>query len=212
MHYEAKVPSRTELGERASAKQPVDAHQAVKRDSDKKTLARIYAGLPRPLVNHFLNEALSDRIYYDILTEVEPAEKLVESPTFHLYDKGLWKLVRAFFAEWIQAYVESREIYHDHLNNGVATPVHTINSAADFMERRERFQQHIMQAHRAWALLNSYVRDEFPDLDLEQLDRTGVERYVEWTERLKREVAEIRESLRSEAERPEVAQKPTASE
>jgi hypothetical protein len=146
------------------------------------------------------------------LTEVEPAEELVESPTFHLYDKELWKLVRAFFAEWIQAYVESREAYHDHLNNGVATLRHWSNAPADFMERRDRFHLHIVEAHRGWALLNSYVREEFPDLDLEELDRRGVERYVEWTEKLKREIAEITGSLRRKAEESAEVEKPGAPE
>jgi nucleoside phosphorylase len=183
---------------RASKAKTVDEHESLRRESDKQTLSELFSLLPRPLVTHFLDQANQDRFVYDILTELEPAEDYVKSATFHLYDQTLASLVRGFFTHWFQIQDESRGLFDDQLGTGVAQRVHWSRQPPDFDARYARYHDHVVEAHKAFRDLNTYVREKFPDINLNESDRTGVARYVEWMERIKKEVAELRESLKKE--------------
>ncbi|AMV40496.1 hypothetical protein [Planctomyces sp. SH-PL62] len=190
----------------------VDALDETRRKSDLKTLTVLFGLMPRPLVSHFLEEANEDRWIYDILTEVEPAEKYVGSAMIHFYDQQLKARVDGFFKYWLQTQEDSAGFFEDPLSTGIARRVHWSREPTDFDKRYPRFHKRVKLAYESFKQLNAYLRDNFPELDLESLDRGGVARYVEWTDEIKREVAEIRKSLLKEKQKDNEGRSASAGE
>ena len=171
--------------------------QGGRRWADLKVITTICERLPTSLVRFFLDEALQDRVHHEILTETDPSADLVNSLSFQLYDRKLLLLFRAFFNEWVLASASSEGIYHDYEGEGVATLLPSSRTSEDIMERRKQFHIHIVKANESFIELTAYVKQSFPQFDIDESDKAGVRRYQDRMANVDREIGDIAVSLRN---------------
>jgi hypothetical protein len=172
--HRSQIMYKTKLRERHTG--PVDPHLATKRAADKKILAEMLDCAPRPLIVEYLEQASREYLYLRLQGYIAAVFDHVTSPTFHLYDKELWKLINNFLTEWNTARTVGRLIGFDTRGNGIASPANPPDGEEReaWFERREEFTRRIFLAQQALTMLNSYIREEYPELDLEEIDRNGL--------------------------------------
>ncbi len=156
------------------------------RVADLRSVKRIYANLPGPLVKFFLKEAMEDRVHLEILTVIDPSAEIVNSLSFSLYDRTLFTLFRRFFGDWALAASMSEELFHDYEQQGVATLHRNFSSSGEILERREQFRNHVGSAEKALIELNSHVEQTFPQFDVQESDKSGVASFEKWKGRVDR--------------------------
>jgi hypothetical protein len=170
---QAQILYKARLRERLSNVGPADPYRQTKHDADKKELKNMFEGVPRPVVERFLDVAEYEQIAIPCVAPLENLINVVCKPSFHLYDEELLKLVRDFVTDLSAALELSSVLFYDYGHNlQIASLRDYTGNVLD--TRREEFRYHIALAKQGYSLLNSYVREQFPDLDLEECDRIGV--------------------------------------
>jgi hypothetical protein len=179
--YQSQLLYKAKLKERASENFPVDAYQQTKRAADKNILEQVFECAPRPLVVRFLELASNEMIAIQCIAPIDAVQKSVGLPSFHLYDKELWNLLKSFLSEISGALEISATTYHDYgRKQKLATPIPSYGGDDDQSYKlREEFQRRIFLAQHAFSLLNCYVREEYPELDLDEIDRLGLKTFAE---------------------------------
>jgi hypothetical protein len=74
-----------------------DPDQALKIARDKKVIKEIFGDFPSTFIEIFLEEAKSDKLWYDLPIHLDGLKIRVNSPMFYLYDDKLWQLLKDFF-------------------------------------------------------------------------------------------------------------------
>lgn len=179
---------KTKLKERNNG--PVDPYVATKRTADKRILEQMFHCAPRPLVVTFLEQASFEYIYIRLLGYIRAVYEEVRSPAFHLYDKDLWRLVKEFLTEWNTAIQISLPIYFDESRNLVASPIMPPQGEDRelYFENREEFTRRIFLTQHAYEMLICYIREEYPEFDLDKIDSAGLRSIKEGEAESRRQV------------------------
>lgn len=193
--YKSQVEYKAKLLKALPTGLPFDPQQATKRNADIETITRLYSVLPRPIVDRVLRGAMEDHIYVGHVDVLQAAAQELESSNFHLYDKELWRLIRDFLSLWADAISMGSSLYHDNNHMGVATLILDDLSPASQWEMHEDFQRHIAQAHHTFAILNCYLREQFPEFDVNASDRESLKKYKEMIHSVEQRTAEMLDRL-----------------
>jgi hypothetical protein len=169
--YKAKL-----LKQHASSRPP-DPHQATKTAKDMKMLTDLLSGFPSSWADMILVMAQEDTWWYDRLSAMEGAERMVDSSLFFLYDKELWKLLKEFFMEWRRLNLLAMNLFHDGGGGGFAHPVLDAFSPPELEERHKQFQQHVAAARNCLAVLVAYIHEQYPEFDFDGIELHAREGY-----------------------------------
>lgn len=169
--YKSQVEYKTRLKRNTPADEPIDPHRAKKREEDMGTLADLYLFIPRIFVDQFLEKVSQDEVWVEYLEMLEIAREKVGSTLFHCYDKELPPLFRAFFLEWNHITAQVSKFYRkDHKLSDVAKLALNDSAPHDVWAEYRQFKERVEQAKHAFVVLNSYIRDQYPDFDLDDSD------------------------------------------
>jgi hypothetical protein len=203
--YLSQVEYKARLLTQVGNPDPGDPFATEKRENDKVVITDLLLVMPRYTAEFVLDQVWQDRFHIEDSNALNLAHDIAQSALFTLHDKELLKLTKAFFREW--AYVTSTAHYHYHgyRLNGIATL--NINVEMGFRDpddehSYENYQKRVAQAHNSFALLNAYIRDRFPELDLRRLDREAENKWSEAKERADRELKRCAKEIRLGAEKP----------
>ena len=165
---------KAKLLEHASSIGPIDPHRETKCADDVRQLQDMFEGVPRPVIEHFIDIAEYERIAIPCTDPLKNLITVVAGPSFHFHDKGLLKLIRDFATDLNAALEISSLIFYDY---GRTSKIASLRDHVSYLTdpRREEFLYHIALAKQGFSLLNSYVREHFPDLDLKACDQIGME-------------------------------------
>jgi hypothetical protein len=191
--YKAQVEYKARLRERRGSSGPADPHVATKRAADLKRLKEIYAVFPRPFVARMLEDAARDRIEVFHL-DVLDAENITRSTLFHLYDKELWKLLKTFFFHWNMVWGLGQYTHDAPDNTGVFTAMSELHPAFSY-ERHEQYHPHVAQAQHVLFLLNTYIRDQYPEFDLDESDKESTKKYWDFCKEIEEKTAGMRKGV-----------------
>lgn len=189
--YKSQVAYKARLREHRSSSDPADPHITTKRMADLKRIKEIYALFPRPLVAEMLDAAARDRIEVKHLDLLDSAEEITCSTIFHLYDKELWDLLKAFFFHWNKVWDLGKHNHHDPNNTGVFTSMSVMNPCFNW-EAEHEYEQHVAQAQHALFMLNAYIRDQYPDFDLDESDKESTEKYWAFCRKVEEQASGMR--------------------
>ena len=138
-----------------------------------------------------LNQAARDRIEVFHTDVIDTAEDITRSTIFHLYDKKLWKLLKAFFGHWNAVWELGVHTHDDPNHTGIFTAMSELHPAFDY-NKHAQYHEAIGQAQQALFDLNRYVRDKYSELDLEQSDKDASKNYWEFCKRFRDEIEQLR--------------------
>ena len=141
-----------------------------RHQSDLKVLLRLFSYICRPRIVNYLAEAQYNRIDIDMGDEVDWSARTVYTPLFHLYDKELTKLILEFYASWYRADRLAIRIHHDYGHNGHATLISYVGDESSIHAKNHEFQTEVVATIENLRRLNLYLREHFPELDLEKTD------------------------------------------
>jgi nucleoside phosphorylase len=173
------------------ANKNLDPYGETKRNRDLTTIRELFSVFPRPLVDHVLEEALSDRILTDHIDCLMSAEQFFRSTIFHLYDQTLRQLLDDIFNNWNLAWDVGRFSHYDHLHRGVATLNISDTDSAERWEKHDAYIKHVRHARQAMAKLTVHLHDTFPDFDLAESDRIASEKYWEMVRSVEQRMNEM---------------------
>jgi hypothetical protein len=176
---QAQIMYKARLRERVSNVGPIDPYRDTKRAADKQTLEVIFGNAPRPVIERFLYVAYNfEQIFIPSVFPIGTIDMVMSQPTFHMYDKELQELIRDFSTEIIAAIDISGRIFrHYHAELRIAHLCEGTAYGEPLYEKREEFQRRIVLAQHSFSVLNCYIREEYPELDLDAIDRAGVARF-----------------------------------
>ncbi len=156
---------------------PDESLSQARRTNDLLSLRELYSIFPRPIVELFLQQASNDRIrIYDALV-VDGAIEFYYSTQFHISDAELRLKFEQFFMNWNEIFETSRQTHHDFGWSGVATLALDHKSSSAMWETHRDFGSAVNKTYVCLRELNSYLVENYPDLDLNESDKLSV---AEW--------------------------------
>jgi hypothetical protein len=198
MEYKARL--LTQVGN----PDPDDPFATQKRENDKEFITELLSVMPRYTAEFVLDEVWEGRFHIEDSNALNLANDIAQSALFTLHDKELLELTKAFFREWAYVTSTAHYHYHDYRLNGIATL--NINVEMGFRDSEdadsyENYQRRVVQAQHSYALLNAYIGDRFPELNLKRLDREAERKWSEVKERADREWKQRAKKMRLEDEK-----------
>jgi hypothetical protein len=158
------------LGDAPSGSQ-AERRQDKNRQKDVQTLIELYYQIPRPFVDRLLSELAGEKIEYEYLEMLESVHETVFSTLFHCYDKELPRLFRAFLTEWDYLTLHAGDFYKEQEKwSGVAELILNEQSEAHSWDQYREYQQRVAEAAGAFVALDSYVRENYPEIIFEVTD------------------------------------------
>jgi hypothetical protein len=175
--YKSQIVYKTQLKRVAPVDEGIDPHRAKKREEDLWTLKDLYLDVPRLFVDGLLQELTGHQVHVDYLDLLDIACEKVSSTLFHCYDKELPPLFKSFFTEWKCVTSQAGKFFAKErewldIANLVLTDAFPPESREEYL----RFQERVEEAKHAFAVLNCYIRDQYPELDLDASDREAEKR------------------------------------
>ena len=153
--------------------------QEKKRLSDLAHLRWILATLNIPVIDRHI-DAAPHKIYDEIFYYWESFHKIYSSSIFYLYDSRMRELIKMVH-DWWNKSLSYDEYYHSVANRNVLIfyrPAHRAQT-----EQEEAAWKTICvckETKKGFELLLNYVRENYLDLNIEELSYEAREEYVEF--------------------------------
>lgn len=160
------------------AASPGIASEALRRNKDLSVLRWVLEQIHLATMDRFVQRAQeADQVIWDVFNYWEDFDGAVRSSYFHVYDDRLNVLIQALDKHWGAAlgfgvWFESSpdpEVFK-------LMPMHRASSRADWYAAQRAFHESIVATQVAWRDLLAYVRDEYPEIDIEAASQKALER------------------------------------
>lgn len=154
---------------------PRDALQG--RSRDIRTLRRILTAIPASKLDYYLEIALSGIVLNETFFLWETFNAEVRASSFHLFDTELLARIRAFWNGW-----ERSLSFGEHFTPRQFNPPSYIFSPSiphEMLEEHERialdYEDAVHEATAAYSSLMNYIKQAYPEIDLEEMNSKGHE-------------------------------------
>ena len=166
--------------------------QEKKRLSDLAHLRWILATLNIPVIDRHI-DAAPHKIYDEIFYYWESFHKIYSSSIFYLYDSRMRELIKMVH-DWWNKSLSYDEYYHSVANRDVLIFYRPAHRAQTEQEEAawKTILASVKKLRKALNLLLNYVRENYLDLNIEELSYEAREEYVEFMQGFKTEKSKKR--------------------
>jgi len=147
------------------------------RRRDIATLHRLFSTIHTDLLDDFFDAGIHGIFPIDVAVCHDQFEIIVNASRFHIYDPRLRERVLAFSDAWRACFS-----YSNYLFPALTAPEalqfqspYTVDNPEDIIEAFNNFQKHMISARAAFRDLVSFVLQYYPEVDIDQTNRTAWE-------------------------------------
>ncbi|MBK3776928.1 hypothetical protein GAY31_22715 [Azospirillum brasilense] len=153
-----------------------DASEEGKRQQDISALNWVFEMLPIQNFDNFVRYGNNGHLYSEGCSDFDVFNEITRSTRFHFFDKELERQFSELYRAWRDALTHS--IHFEDTPNINIRRLPSVREAGSWKKKteiQEQFAKGIAAAEKAWRSLVTYVRQKYPEVDIDSAGRKTIQ-------------------------------------